>query len=194
MQSTAADGHDITRARDFTYSDNAFILLREAFTNNNLLGLCVGPRRSLCRTPPFSRCLCRASALYRSCRSPTLSVWGPKLCRVSLSVSGPRGLVGLRRRSLCRATALSVSGARRSLCQAPALSVSGPLSVSDSGDFCVGPQRSPCLRVRRGSWVARWMGEPGLGLAGQIGGRSACHPSGRARYPKPYHDQRKPEK
>ena len=38
-------------------------------------------RRSLCRAPALSRCLCRASELYRLCRSPALSVSGAQRVR-----------------------------------------------------------------------------------------------------------------
>ena len=106
MQSTLADGHDITGVRDFTYSHNAFILLREAFANNDLLGLCVGPRSSLCQAPPLSRCLCRASALSMSgpgalsralCVRPRCS-----LCRSLAVCVGPSALCVGPRRSLRR--------------------------------------------------------------------------------------------
>ena len=82
----------------------------------------VWPRRSLCRAPALSRCLCRASALYRSCRSPAL-------CRgPALSVSGPG--------------ALCVSGPGA----LPPLSVSGPDAL------CVGVGPWPgglCARLIR---------------------------------------------
>ena len=135
MQSSEPNSHNMTGVRDFTHADSAFIVLRGAFTNDDLLGpgaLCVGARRS-----PDLFVVSRPSLMSSLCRGPTLFASKPGvLCRAP---AGPSALCVGARRSLCR-PALS----RRSLRRGPALSVSGPgalpaLSVSASGtlSLCV---------------------------------------------------------
>ena len=179
-------------------------------------GLCVGPRRSLCRA---------------LCRGPALSASGPRTLCVGArrSLSGPgafcvthwlcRGPALFVRRSLCRGPALSVSGpgavcvgARRSLCVThwrcpPARFLS--LSLSGPGGFSLRPQWSLCLirsvyrielqvyymirvpPIRSAGPPLRSVRHPSIRSAGpQL--RSACHPSSPARSffagenPKPY--------
>ena len=78
MQSSQADSHNMTGIRDFTHSDNAFILLREAFTKNDLLDLCVGPRHSVLGPATLSPSLSGLGALSLvSDRGQLRSVLGP---------------------------------------------------------------------------------------------------------------------
>ena len=167
--------------------------------------LCVGARRSsgpsLCRGPvlsvesrhrgpggplsritlsrPGSLCVGPGSFCRGLYRGPAV-LSQRSLRRARRSVSGPAAPCVGARRSVCRGSALFVSGlrARCSLCRAPALFVSGPdslsillrtVSVSELGALqrflCRGPALSGGLSVSGpGALCRRVCGGPGVGV------------------------------